>query len=383
MSPDTRLSFIPPSFGDVLMAEAVQTGVISGRVPGLRDSLKSWKLKLAVLTGALGLFSLACSRPPEGTISDVTTSEGGSELVPTPPIPSPTPQIKSMPWAELSLGRLVEGERNDLGFKGIGSDLWIKNKTPQWQWLDFLSPGYPHHSIIDSGEAEQRATIEFSSTYGIYEKKRSDNKAGQDGIYIPPKAAVRFHVRAQIPTMRQAKTLKVAFPQDPPLALPFTEGNVPTGLFDNMADFPPTSSDNTLVCVRDRSITVKFRDVATHLNTPYAYFDLLIHNSSGSTITPRDYASIREAWSARGIFQQTDNYQFDTQLSGPPIPPDLDGTGSMGVQLAADFDIKNKRLVPTFPQLLRITIYPNPQRQANQPPCDKKEMLFLVDAPSK
>lgn len=65
-----------PSILDKTRAETVHTDVLSGKIPGSRDHVKSWKLRVAsILSGGLGLLSVACGGPREIPSATNTTIE--------------------------------------------------------------------------------------------------------------------------------------------------------------------------------------------------------------------------------------------------------------------------------------------------------------------
>lgn len=310
---------------------------------------------------------------------------------PTREVPKPTvkAQIPAMPWAQVSLGGLAEGQtatlsggysrEPDRGFKRVAAYLWVRNPTSSWQtFSDSPTGGLPGRAkTIDSSDFEHPADVKYSM--GSLDTSLA-------GIPIPPKGAVRFHILTQIPETRQPKMFVLQSQKMAELfqlTLPFTEGNTPKALFERTTDFPTQSTETTLSCPRDRDIKVKLNKLVPVKDwIPYAKFDLTIHNNGGRTIKPDDYYTITETWSLSGMFVETQANHTLFKITGPSIPPDRDGVGSMGAQLAYDFGgwDRNKAPVVTYPQLVRITIHPG-GRQPNQPACAKKEMLFRIDGP--
>ncbi len=110
MNPDNRLGTVPPSSGDLLMAEIVQNEVLSGRRSGLNTPLSGWKKGvMGLLTFATSAVAIACSAPPRSAESTPTLpvpTVPASELTPganlpivgkdapLPPKETPTPEAK-------------------------------------------------------------------------------------------------------------------------------------------------------------------------------------------------------------------------------------------------------------------------------------------------
>lgn len=305
---------------------------------------------------------------------------------PAPPAPTreaPKPAVKAqvpaMPWAQFSMGGLVEGKPAQ-GFKWIAADLWVKNLTSSWQKFSDSPTSRPSRQAktIDSKDFDHDTSVDY--TTGSYR----DIPLFRDqpsGISIPPKGAVRFHVLAQIPATRQPKMF-VLQPRERDalfhqLTVPFAGGNAPKALFERMTDFPEQSTETTFSCPRDRDISVKFKKLVKH-EYPYAEFDLTIHNNGGSIIDLEDDLIRREAWSSSGIFLVTPFNTTVFRIRGPKIPPDQEKVGSMGVQLAYEFGSEEAHVI-TYPQLIRLTIYP--YHSTNQPNCTRRDMLFRIDGP--
>lgn len=307
---------------------------------------------------------------------------------PAPPAPTreaPKPAVKAqvpaMPWAQFSMGGLVEGKPAQ-GFKWIAADLWVKNLTSSWQKFRDSPTSRPSRQAktIDSKDFDHDTEVDYTTGYyqdiPLFRDKPS-------GIPIPPKGAVRFHVLAQIPATRQPKMF-VLQPRERDalfhqLTVPFAGGYAPKDLFERMTDFPEQSTETTFSCPRDRDISVKFKKLVKH-EYPHAEFDLTIHNNGGSIIDLEDYLILREAWSSSGIFLVTPFHTTVFRIRGPNIPPDQEKVGSMGAQLAYEFGskVQNKAPVITYPQLIRLTIYPYSNTQPN---CTRSDMLFRIDGP--